>query len=57
MFEYGLEFLLALGSCVCACVSVPMSGCEREYFSVSYLDTLHKALNNLCNAWPSVSPF
>lgn len=55
MFEYGLEFLLALGGCVC--VSAPVSGCEREYVSVGYLDTLHKALNNLCNAGPSVSPF
>lgn len=39
------------------CVSAPMSGCEREYFSVGYLDILHKALNNLCNAGPLSLPF
>lgn len=57
MFEYGLESLLALRGCVCVCVSAPMSGCEREYFSVGYLDILHKELNNLCNAGPLSLPF
>lgn len=43
--------------CLCVCVSALVSGCEREYFSVGYLDTLHKALNNLCNAGPLSLPF